>query len=79
MHFQAAVVQLDAWRALAEPEIGSNSVLSILPPDCQSLETPSCEDRVHPPGQGETSLLNLLMSARLQSLALISESLINNS
>jgi hypothetical protein len=44
--------QLDAWRGLANSDISSNSVPSVLPPDCQSLETPSYENRMHLPGPG---------------------------
>ena len=64
VHFQATVVQLDAWRGLATPDINSNSVMSDLPPDCQALDTPRCEDETHLPGPGETCLLRLYKSAQ---------------
>ena len=63
VHFEATVAQLDAWRGLANSDISSNSVPSVLPPDCQSLETPSYENRMHLPGPGETSLLRLYKAA----------------
>lgn len=68
---QHALMQPEAWKALANTDSNSIKLFSYLPSEPQSLQTPSCEDRVHLPGQGDILLLGLVNPAVLKCVALI--------